>query len=611
MEDKIVLNINGFEVLESSCRLINGNYYSIGNINIENSGDVFLINKRYIRVENLVYNHTVKKYTLPSKNLMEGIVSFNNSNNPILGYFERNLLYNIILFNQKSEMFICLNKTIIPLCYREELSTGYYFHIDLKSVKEFNRLINVSKEEKEALPYDSRGITDKFKAKFEKNYNPVITNSVKTYSSLLKNYTFGLEFETITGALPKEKMEILPLIPLRDGSISGLEYVTIPLKGELGLQALIDSIEELKSKTLFDNSCALHYHIGGIPRTPKFILAFYKISSFFQDEIFSMFPLYKKYNFGVKRKNYSKPFPVNKISSLLDASIDVKNKEQVNNNFNILFKYLSEGYDFSQYGNDLNNVLEHPRDPNGNQKWNINTRYYANNLIPIIFGNKQTIEFRIHTPTYDIGKIINFLLFNIYIIDFTIMNTKQILENPSFFVNIDNFREFIKIYLRNVKLDNSSRKVLTEYHISYINTRLKKTEQANSEGNIEGDESKIKCVPYIKWNSIDNPLDKLKEVIYNNFDLEPVMPTFITKKTISKKEYLSGTGLIKEGKTASPPPHMFQSGTIRHPEPYVNFNSEIRKYKSIAEMDLYEALNKAVTATTTTFIPNKYSLDDD
>lgn len=552
MEDKIVLSINGLEIYESSCRLIDDNYYIIGDVNIEHSGDVFLINKRYIRIENLVYNNTIKKYTLPSKDLLEGVVSFDSSNKPKFGYFEKNMLYNVILFNENSEMILCLNKNIVPLCYREELSTGYYFHISLKKAKDLNNIIEVSRELKESLPYDSRGITDKFKSKFEKNYNPIITKSVKTYSPLLKNYTFGLEFETTKGVLSKEKMDILPLIPLRDGSISGLEYVTVPLSGELGLQALIDSVEELKSKTVFDNSCALHYHIGGIPRTPEFILAFYKISSFFQDEMFSMFPLYKKYNFGVKRKNYSKPFPVNKINSLLDSSIDIENKSKVHYNFNVLFKYLSEGYGFEQYGNDLSNVLEHPRDPNGNQKWNISTRYYANNLIPLIFGNKQTIEFRIHTPTYDINKIVNFLLFNIYIIDFTVMNTKQILENPSFFVNIDNFRDFIKIYLRNSKIDSSSKKILIDYHISYINTRIKRTEQANSAGLIEGDENKIECPSYVKWKSVDD-LTLSREEAYYSYDIMPIsINRVISKKKINenkkrnvfeKKEYDTKTPL--------------------------------------------------------------------
>jgi hypothetical protein len=307
------------------------------------------------------------------------------------------------------------------------------------------------------------------------------------------------------------------------------------LKGEIGLQSLIDSVEELKSKTLYDNSCALHYHIGGIPRTPEFLLAFYKVSSFFQDEMFSMFPLYKKYNFGVKRKNYSKPFPVNKINSLMDASIDIKNKDQVNNNFNVLFRYLSEGYDFKHYNNDLNNVLEHPRDPNGNQKWNISTRYYANNLIPIIFGNKQTIEFRIHTPTYDIGKIVNFLLFNVYLIDFTVTNLQSILEDPSYIVRIDNFRRFLETYLKSVKLDSSDKKRLLDYHISYISSRVKQTELANTLGIIEGDENKIQCSSYIKWNSID----KKYESDFNEYNFSVKHPPMFNSRTPDPREFHS------------------------------------------------------------------------
>lgn len=372
-KEKSVVTISKINALEAHCRLIDGEYYLIGNIKIENSGDVYQIGKRFIRTDNLVYNHSLKEYTLPSNSLISGVVDFNKEE-PIFGYFEKNLLYNVNVFTKDEKVLLCLNKTIVPLYFREEKSTGIFFHISIKKARYFNLLTEVPRELKESFPYDSRGITKKYTDRFEKNYKPNITENVKKYSPLLKNYTFGLEFETIRGYIPDDKMNILPLIPLRDGSISGLEYVTTPLKGELGLQATVDSVSELNNKTEYDTSCALHYHIGNIPRTPEFILAFYKTISFFQDEIFSMFPLYKKYNFGVKRKNYSKPFPFNKINSLLEPSIDIKNSEQVIKNFNVIFKYLSEGYDFSDYSNNLDNVKEHPRDPHGNQKWNINTR---------------------------------------------------------------------------------------------------------------------------------------------------------------------------------------------------------------------------------------------
>ena len=78
------------------------------------------------------------------------------------------------------------------------------------------------------------------------------------------------------------------------------------------------------------------------------------------------------------------------------------------------------GQDFKSIENSLDNIAGHPADPNGNQKWNIRPRYFLYNVIPLIFGNKQTIEFRIHTPTYDVNKILPFIFMNSLIVNFTI-----------------------------------------------------------------------------------------------------------------------------------------------------------------------------------------------
>ena len=56
-----------------------------------------------------------------------------------------------------------------------------------------------------------------------------------------------------------------------------------------------------------------------------------------------------------------------------------------------LFKFLtSDRASFKDHNNDLNQVQVHPADPSTHQKWNITTRYYLHNFIPLIFGNKQT-----------------------------------------------------------------------------------------------------------------------------------------------------------------------------------------------------------------------------
>ena len=159
--------------------------------------------------------------------------------------------------------------------------------------------------------------------------------------------------------------------------------------------------------------------------------------------------------------------------------------------------------------------------------------YYAVNFIPLIFGNKQTIEFRIHTPTYNIHKIINFLLINIYLIDFTINNIDKILGDPKFIQNYDNIRYFIESYLKNskTKLKKEELYDLIDYHNDYLSLRLKKVEEFNSKGDIEGNEEHIPCNKYIEWNSVDSNISKVKGFVY-----KPKRNSYKPVKEFAEKE---------------------------------------------------------------------------
>jgi hypothetical protein len=360
---------------KSLCRLIDGNYYAIGDINIENSGDVYLVNGRYIRysTDRLIYNHTRREYQLKNASVIEGVIGM-KEDEFILGYFEKNPLKNIIINTKEGKTLVGINDKCVNLRFREMRSSGAFYHISMKKASEFRQIKDVSRDYKENLPYDSKNILDNYIKKYEAMYNEEPSKNAVNFAKAFGDLSFGLEFETVKGVLPNNKLGILPLIPLRDGSIRGLEYVTIPLQGAKGIQATIDTIKELKKRTTYDESCSMHLHIGNIPRTPEFILALYKLYAYFQEDMFALFPLYKKYNFEVKRKNYSKPFPLNKLDMKMDGYINVADKAQLNRNFAVLFDYLCDRGNFEMYGNDLNKVAYHPADPNGNQKWNIKTR---------------------------------------------------------------------------------------------------------------------------------------------------------------------------------------------------------------------------------------------
>ncbi len=494
--EKKVITIKGEEILISQCRKFNKLYYKLGDINIQNSGDCYLINGKCYREETglIVYNYSIKQYVILDNTIFQGIVDI-IENKLIVGSFNNNTKYSKVI-SKDNNSFYLFNPEIFKNNkeYREQLSTGNFYHISRLPSHKFNTILIPSKDYKYSLPYDSKGIIENNLKNYNENYNPEISKSIKNYAPLLENLSFGLEFETTKGFIPNRILDQYGLIPLRDGSISGIEYVTVPMQGEKGLQCTADILKVLKERTEYnDNTCSLHLHLGNVPRTKEFILAFFKIGMKIQDEMFQMFPLYKKYNYHIKNKNYSAPLPTFEILSQLDPIIDSRN---IDENFGVLYKYLSMGQDFKSVGNSLENVLSHPADPNGNQKWLIKYRYYLYNIIPLIFGNKQTIEFRIHTPTYDVNKILPFIFMNSLIVNFTIKNQERILKNKSF-LNEFNINKILDIQIEEYNISNRSS--FKDLMYEYVEKRKNYCERQTLKGNILGTESEIPSPTYINW----------------------------------------------------------------------------------------------------------------
>jgi len=542
--EKKVITIKGEEVPISQCRKFNKLYYKLGNINIQNSGDCYLINNKCYREETglVVYNYSIKQYVLLDNSMFKGIVNF-IEDLLITGYFNRNFKYSKIIDKDNNSYYL-FNPELFKNNkeYREQLSTGDFYHISRLPAYKFNTIMLPSKDYKYSLPYDSKGIIEYNLKNYNENYNPEISKSIKKYAPLLENLSFGLEFETTKGFIPNRILNQYGLIPLRDGSISGIEYVTVPMEGEKGLQCTADILKVLKERTEYDdNTCSLHLHLGNIPRTKEFTLAFFKVGMKIQNEIFKMFPLYKKYNYHIKNKNYSAPLPTYEILSQLDPIIDSRN---IDENFGVLYKYLSMGQDFKSVGNSLENVLCHPADPNGNQKWNIKFRYYLFNIIPLIFGNKQTIEFRIHTPTYDVNKILPFIFMNSLIVNFTIKNQERILKNKSFLNNYDLFG-ILSSQIDSYDIPNTSS--FRDLMYDYIERRKNSCERQVLKGNILGTESEISAPTHINWTNIQ----EIKKNIYSFTDsfieaplqYKPRKPYAIKSKPSIKKELYNPKGV--------------------------------------------------------------------
>lgn len=531
----MVETVSGKTEAISKCRKFSNGWYLVGDLTIENSGDCYEIDGRFNRVEvgNVIFDHHLKRYVMKNDALYHGVIDL-VENVPVFGAFSPNEELNGIVILEGKNHVRVLNTDVFKGSrqYRERLSDGKFYHISTLSAAEFSRIVPPRGEYKTSLPYDASQVLDQYVARYEALDVKILPN-IAEYAPFLKDLTFGLEFETIAGTLPQKVLNTTGLIPLRDGSIQGIEYVTVPMVGAKGFQTTLNAVKELAHRTKYDESCAVHMHIGNIPRTPEFILAFFKVTCAIQDELYTLFPLYKKYNFGVKSKNYTKPFPATQLLAQMHPVIDGSN---IKHNFDILYQYLSMGESFHDKACDLKNVTNHPADRDGRAKWHINTRYHIHNLIPLIFGNKQTVEFRIHTATLDVNKVAYFMMLNAAIVNYTIENTAKILKEPALLTyNGFGLGEIVQTQANKIFKNRSISDRFVDTFYGYLNLRKKRIEEQSRNGDFKGDEDNIPSPTRIKWFQ-----EEVKEVIENTSVTEELGKKFNHLIERLERDFASG-----------------------------------------------------------------------
>jgi len=243
---------------------------------------------------------------------------------------------------------------------------------------------------------------DMFNSGVDKRRSVTQTN-IATWAQRIEPFSFGFEFETNRGKIPNYRIMNSGLVPLRDGSITGIEYATVPLSGKSGIVDLEEMCTLLQRYTTFTEQESLHLHIGNIPTGKRFIGYLYTMCCILEKDIFSIFPKYyaQTSKFKAKGKDYNMPLKKELVAMTPEETFD-----------NIAF-YLSEGKKYQGFG------AEHPSDPEGHSKWSIQSRYHFVNFIPLLFGTNRTLEFRCHVPTHDVIKVINWLYICSAIIKYT------------------------------------------------------------------------------------------------------------------------------------------------------------------------------------------------
>ncbi len=415
-DDILVTTWDGREVPLEKCKRIgktNPQYYEI---NVDCFYVLHPSGYRWTRLNTgkIAYSHESKKYelitTLQNNNeLVNGIIDANENK----GYFKFNPYTTVVLVDNHLESpengTLCLNKELAnDLGYHEYFGSGLYV-----KEKDKKRIASLSKIQL----YKYKGV-NKLNYNADNN-NKMFLNIIKEYqqnkkfinispnteqAAKLLPYSFGIEYETSNGFIPKQSLSLLGVVPLKDGSLrkengeEPYEYTTIPLEGAYGLETIKMLSNELNKRCEFDHKCSLHIHLGNLKkRTPEFVIAFYKLCYNLQDEIFSMFPAYKNHpekyvaNF---HKNYCQKLPdlnldqfnFSTIKSPKDAKLMTKEA------FDLIYRYMCDGVVSvtDDYYNLSNTV--HPK--GDIDKWNYMARYHFVNLVPYLFSNKKTIEFR-------------------------------------------------------------------------------------------------------------------------------------------------------------------------------------------------------------------------
>ena len=246
---------------------------------------------------------------------------------------------------------------------------------------------------------------------FDKFLNKQVVLDKKTKYTLSEylDFSIGLEFETSRGYVPENLCFRDGLIPLRDGSISGLEYSTVVLRKNKGISLLNQELNTLKRYTSFDKECSLHIHFGGYPMVATKVFNLYLVCKRLEKEISSLVPAYTFHSskYKANQKDYCKKLPV------FDT-------------FKEMYSHLV-GMEFTGKF-----TLPHPDDIERDQKWHIKTRYYWCNFINLLcYKVNKTVEFRLLRPTYNFKKI----LLWIYIFNAILKYSKEYYNGNLFTLN--------------------------------------------------------------------------------------------------------------------------------------------------------------------------------
>lgn len=426
--NNLVTTVDNTEHPIEKCILYEDKYYLKGTVSIKDSGQAYRINNTW-KFSNFAWDNSTKKYVdIEVTPLAFGIINkdkekgfFSDIGNSIIVKGERyinsyalegpvvksispgdsflkeisvlecgnfiNSLNKLATFADKNiNSKVGLSKiTLGDPSYYGKSSIYHGSNTQVYSLNDFSKALKIK-------------ILDYF-LNWSKLHKPI-------YSDISKKIPFsvGIEFETYTGVVEDIKLAQCGLFPLKDGSISGIEYVSLPYAADNRLiDNIVRSCLHLVNFTASDHSCSLHVHFGNLPKDRMFILSLYKLWYELEGEM-NMLNIINKRNFKFinskksPEKDHCQPIPDLVFPRIMDR-----------NAISEMYAKLISVVNGGKYPDRDTCPKSKTSVYTGKQKWNIAGRYFTLNVLNYLFGN-GTVEFRLHKGTVNPYKVVNYIL---------------------------------------------------------------------------------------------------------------------------------------------------------------------------------------------------------
>lgn len=431
-----VTTFDGKTIPRSRARRIRNEYYEVGVscFKIDESDGTskwYRINTGKV-ARNFENGQYEKIETLLNKGLVKGVADKTME----MVYFKPDRFANVMLKESYGDMHTsaipCLNARVAGEAgYLENWSDGFFYNkanLTPTLIGDFTEKRTVSYNR--TLSHNADANSRDFLVAVS-NYKEYATKikvdpMAEEIAKLIAPYSIGIEFETSKGYIPPAMLATLGLIPLRDGSITGHEFSTVPLEGSAGIQILRDACRALSERCAIDYKCSFHVHIGGIKRDYITLIALYETCRAVQNSLLKLVAPFKldPVNRAKLEKDYCHKLP--------DLKIDYENlfakgelsMDRAAIEFDKIFFFLSCGVHMDSKWNL--NTFKHPA---GSQKWNISSRYHIINLVATVFSRSQTVEHRLHHCTLNFTKVINWVMICTAIVSFVDKNAEAIVHH--------------------------------------------------------------------------------------------------------------------------------------------------------------------------------------